>query len=633
MKRQHQQPEYRSVIADSWNRCIDYGLHHDHEPEPANLDEPAISKLEREYASLLSTTETEVLPYYNNIMSNSRCLILLADSGARVLKGWGDQRITESHLRPYFCAGASWHERYAGTNAIGTSIASGSPIQVQRNEHFLKLNRSIIGSAAPIFDTDRTLVGVLSAFSDAYLPQAHTLGMVRLLSQSVENRLIIRQLGGDHFILTLNATADNIDSPWSGLIAFDQTGRIAASNQRADQLLGVPLPGRNLSSLFMENRNLILNHAETSAIQLTTVQRVRLSGLLKRPVEVKTAASKPSPRPTERTRSTDSTPITVSLDDVEHGEPVVRRCADRAGKVLGRGVPILICGETGVGKEVLVKALHGDSGRRDQPLVSVNCAAIPPELVESELFGYEAGAFTGARAQGSLGLIRKADKGILFLDEIGEMPLAAQSRLLRVLQEREVTPVGSTERIPVDLLLVSATNRPLSDRIDNGEFRADLYYRINGLCIELPPLRERTDKRQLIHRIYHEHRDDSQPEWLNAEVMAALENHPWPGNIRQLVNIIRVAVAIADGDDVEIWHLPEDFVADYEGQKKTAQKPVFDPSSFSEAPQANDNSRTDTMKQTLVVYQQCMGNVSRTARELAVSRNTLYKRLRDLGVR
>lgn len=634
MKRQHEQPEYRSVIADSWNRCIGYGLHHDLEPEPANLDAQALSALEQEYAALLGTTETEVLPYYDNIMSNSRCLILLADSDARVLKGWGDRRITESHLRPYFGAGASWHERYAGTNAIGTSIATGAPIQVQRNEHFLKLNRSIIGSAAPIFDTSRTLVGVLSAFSDAYLPQAHTLGMVRLLSQSVENRLIVRQLGGDHFILTLNATADNIDSPWSGLIAFDQTGKIAASNQRADQLLGQPLFGRNLNSLFIESRNLILNHSEASAIQLTTIQRVRLSGLLKRPTQAKPSHPTKTARPGGQARQPSPGQLTaVSLDDIEHGEPIVRRCADQAFKVLERGVPILICGETGVGKEVMVKALHGNSGRRDQPLVSVNCAAIPPELVESELFGYEAGAFTGARAQGSLGLIRKADKGILFLDEIGEMPLAAQSRLLRVLQEREVTPVGSTERIRVDILLVSATNRPLSDRIKDGQFRADLYYRINGLCLELPPLRSRQDKRMLIQRIYLEHRDDNQPESLHEEVMAALENHPWPGNIRQLVNIIRVAVAIADDEEVRLWHLPEEFLAEIKGTDATARKPMFDASSYSDGPQANDSVATDTMNKTLVVYQQCMGNISRAARELSVSRNTLYKRLRDLGVK
>jgi transcriptional regulator of acetoin/glycerol metabolism len=632
VKRQHERAEYRSIIADSWSRCIGYGLHHDHEPEPANLDDQARRELEQGYEVLLSTTETEVLPYYNNIMSNSRCLILLADSEARVLKGWGDQRITESHLRPWFGAGANWHERHAGTNAIGTSIATRLPVQVQRNEHFLKLNRSIISSAAPIFNTDGTLVGVLSAFSDAYLPQAHTLGMVRLLSQSVENRLIVRQLGGDHFILTLNTTADNIDSPWSGLIAFDQNGRVIASNQRADQLLGDPLSGRNLSSLFIENRNQVLNHSHNAPIQLTTTQRVRLSGLLKRPVSLSASAPKPS-RAMPRSRPSEPGHASVSLEELEHGDPLVRRCADHARKVLERGVPILICGETGVGKEVMVKALHGTSGRLGQPLVSVNCAAIPPELVESELFGYEAGAFTGARAQGSLGLIRKADKGILFLDEIGEMPLAAQSRLLRVLQEREVTPVGSTERIPVDILLVSATNRPLAGRIDSGEFRADLYYRINGLSLELPPLRERMDRQELIRRIYQEHREDGQPDHLNAEVTAALENHPWPGNIRQLVNIIRVAVAIADGDEVQLWHLPEDFVAEYKGRKETERKLPLDTSSLPKASQVNDDAGSDIMNRTLVVYHQCMGNVSRAAKELAVSRNTLYKRLRDLGVR
>jgi sigma-54 dependent transcriptional regulator, acetoin dehydrogenase operon transcriptional activator AcoR len=636
VKRKHQPEDSQSVIADSWSRCIGYGLHHDHEPEPANLNSDQHEALENGYQALLSTTETEVLPYYDNIMSNSRCLILLADAQARVLKGWGDQRITESHLRPWFRPGANWHEKVAGTNAIGTSIATESPIQVQRNEHFLKLNRSIISSAAPIFDTDRQLVGVLSAFSDAYLPQAHTLGMVRLLSQSVENRLIVRQLGGEHFILTLNTTADNIDSPWSGLIAFDHSGRVIAFNQRANQLLGEALVGRDLSSLFIENRNQILNHSHNAPVRLTTTQRVRLSGLLKRPASLaasSAAPSGPTPRaPSPRPVSGQVRDI-VSLDDIEHGDPLVRRCADQASKVLERGVPILICGETGVGKEVMVKALHGNSQRQSQPLVSVNCAAIPPELVESELFGYEAGAFTGARAQGSLGLIRKADKGILFLDEIGEMPLAAQSRLLRVLQEREVTPVGSTERIPVDILLVSATNRPLAHRIEDGGFRADLYYRINGLSLEIPPLRERMDRGELIRQIYQTHRDEDQPEQLNSEVMAALENHPWPGNIRQLTNIIRVAVAIADGDAVQLWHLPEDFLAEYGGHTATVQKPVFDASTYNESPRANGGDRDDPMSHTLVVYRQCMGNVSRAAKELSVSRNTLYKRLRELGVR
>lgn len=282
-----------------------------------------------------------------------------------------------------------------------------------------------------------------------------------------------------------------------------------------------------------------------------------------------------------------------------------------------------------MGKEVLVKALHRASSRCDQPLVAVNCAAIPPELVESELFGYEAGAFTGARAQGSLGFVRKAHKGILFLDEIGEMPLSAQSRLLRVLQERVVTPVGSTESIPVDILLVTATNRPLGARIDRGEFRADLYYRINGLCVELPALRNRADRTRLIQSLYARYRDPGQAETLSSRVLAALDKHPWPGNIRQLVNVLQVAIAIADGEDVQIWHLPEDFLAEYESAEATTGAALaVEPQS-----PAPGDEPSDTLTRTLQVYHKCTGNISRAARELAISRNTLYKRLRELGVR
>ncbi|MDX1755721.1 MAG: sigma-54-dependent Fis family transcriptional regulator [Marinobacter sp.] len=646
MRRQDQYSEYRSVIADSWSRCIAYGLDHDHQPDTVSLNEAELAALEDSHKELLSTTETEVLPYYNNIMSNSRCLILLADCQARVLRSWGDKRITETHLKPYFEVGSNWQERNSGTNAIGTAIAIGASIQVQRNEHFLKLNRSIIGSAAPIFDTDKALVGVLSVCSDAYLPQAHTLGMVRLLSQSVENRLLIRRLGGQFFILTLNTTADNIDSPWSGLMVIDKTGQVVASNQRADQLLGETITGRNVDQLFIESRNRVLNQPENSPIQLTTSRKVRFSGLLKRPVANHTEVPGASPAkraPKAKPKKREAAAGPLSLEDIEHGEPAVRRCANHAMKVLDRDVPILITGETGVGKEVLVKALHGASRRHDQPLVSVNCAAIPPELVESELFGYEPGAFTGARSQGSLGLVRKAHKGILFLDEIGEMPLSAQSRLLRVLQEREVTPVGSTERIPVDILLVSATNRPLAAKIEQGDFRADLYYRINGLCVELPPLRNRKDRKALIQRVYREYRDDTQPAELAPQVMSALENHSWPGNIRQLVNVVRVAVAIADGEEVQLWHLPQEFLAEYEqgAERRDRPEPGVTPlpdSPHTDAPvtdssRATDADQSDTMSQTLVVYQQCMGNISRAARQLSISRNTLYKRLRDLGVR
>jgi len=625
----------RSDIAISWERCIAWGLDPEHQPTPPALSDMRLEDLSRQHNELISSTEAEVVPYYTNVLSSSRCLILLANQHATVLKVWGDQRITESGLRPFFQEGANWQEQQCGTNAIGTAIASGKAIQIQRNEHFLKFHRSIIGSAAPIFDTRKQLTGVLSVFSDAYLPQAHTLGMVKLLAQSVENRLLNRQFEADYFQITLNTTADNFDSPWSGILICDESGKVVASNQRADQLLGTQTTDVWLDDLFTTHRNDILGYPEHSPLQLMTKGKVRLSARVKRPSPVETMpleAGRGTQKPDLRSKP-------ASFSDLEYGDVSVRRCAEQSLKVLERGVPILITGETGVGKEVLVNALHKATHRRDQPLVAVNCAAIPPELVESELFGYEAGAFTGARAQGSLGFIRKAHKGILFLDEIGEMPLSAQSRLLRVLQERVVTPVGATESIPVDILLITATNRSPLSSIESGQFRADLYYRINGLCVELPALRNRTDKRNLIQHIYSQHRDPVQSESLTPRVLSALENHPWPGNIRQLTNVLRVAIAIADGDDVQIWHLPADFLAEFDTTAPSAQTETNElPVASTQNPKTPTGHRQENGDQhsnalTLQVYHKCKGNVSSAARELSISRNTLYKRLRELGVR
>lgn len=630
--RRNKHQDYRSEVANSWERCIEWGLSHEHEPAPQALDAARIEELGRQYDELLSSTEAEVLPYYQNVLSNNRCLILLANQHATVLKIWGDERITESRLKPWFQVGSNWQEQQCGTNAIGTAIANGRAVQIQRNEHFLKLHRSVIGSAAPIFGAQKQLSGVLSVFSDAYLPQAHTLGMVRLLSQSVENRLLNRQFESDHFQITLNTTADNFDSPWSGILICDDSGQIIASNQRAEQLLGAHAADVMLDDLFTTHRNDILGHPEHTAIQLTTLGKVRLSARVKRPTSTRRTPLEPGAIVSTQDKPT-------GIPNLEYGDATVRRCAEQSLKVLARGVPVLITGETGVGKEVLVNVLHQATHRKDQPLVAVNCAAIPPELVESELFGYEAGAFTGARAQGSLGFIRKAHKGILFLDEIGEMPLSAQSRLLRVLQERVVTPVGATESVPVDILLITATNRSPISSIESGQFRADLYYRINGLCVELPALRNRADKHKLIQHIYRQYRDLTQSGTLAPRVLAALEHHPWPGNIRQLVNVLRVAIAIADGEDVQIWHLPADFLAEFDsaaiGPIKTGNADSLNvmPEKVAKISNLRERKNHDNLGHTLQVYHRCEGNVSSAAKELSVSRNTLYKRLRELGVR
>ena len=230
--------------------------------------------------------------------------------------------------------------------------------------------------------------------------------------------------------------------------------------------------------------------------------------------------------------------------------------------------------------------------------------------MESELFGYEKGAFTGANQKGSIGLIRKADKGTLFLDEIGDMPLPTQARLLRVLQERCVQPVGSSELYPVDLRIISATNRSLREQVQLGRFREDLYYRIGGLTLELPPLRERTDKQALFKQLWQQHREPTQWAGLSNEVLALFEQHPWPGNLRQVSSVLQVALAMAEEQPIRAEHLPDDFFVDLNGVV-----PVCD---------AVDDS-LDLNERLKAVG----GNISHLARELGVSRNTLYKRLRQ----
>jgi transcriptional regulator with PAS, ATPase and Fis domain len=311
-----------------------------------------------------------------------------------------------------------------------------------------------------------------------------------------------------------------------------------------------------------------------------------------------------------------------SLRYLNTGDAQVQRLIDKVGKVLGRDISILVTGETGTGKDLLAQAIHNDSPRSGGPFVAVNCASIPETLIESELFGYEDGAFTGARKKGSIGKILQANGGTLFLDEIGDMPVSLQVRLLRVLQDRMVTPLGSTKSIPVNVALICATNRNLRDMIAQGTFREDLYYRLNGLVVKLPPLRERTDLETVINRLLATE-SNGQPCRVSAEVMRMFKQHNWPGNFRQLTNLLRTAIVML-GDDPEIGidHLPDDFLDDISHARRqevadTVTRVVSDMSTL-------EDVEASVIRKSLEAHG---GNVSATARALGVSRNTIYRKL------
>ncbi|MFJ2549394.1 sigma-54-dependent Fis family transcriptional regulator [Pseudomonas sp. NPDC087612] len=585
---------HAQLIQASWQRCRAYGLDHQSQPQFGDASAVQVSELLERQHSLLGTTRDEVLPQYAHLLGNSSYLIMLSDDHGQLLDAWGTRRFIDPRQRHGFVAGACWREQGVGTNAIGTALAIGEAVHVSQDEHFLKLNRFMASAAAPLFDAERQLIGVLDVSSDSYLPTAQTQGLVRMMSQSLENRLILARFAGHYQQLSFNTGANNLDSQWAGLLVFDDQGRVLAANRRADSLLGQNPLQLNLEQLFRTPLAQLLAHRADQPFALQVAGRNRFHCLLHAPTASPTAAlNRPQP----------------SCD------PRIDKALRQAGLLLEKDIPLLIEGETGAGKEVFVTALHRASSRATQPLIAVNCAAIPADLVESELFGYEKGAFTGAHHKGNIGLIRKADHGILFLDEIGDMPLPTQARLLRFLQTRSIQPLGSGEPTPVDIRVVSATNHNLAEQVRLGHFRQDLYYRIAGLSLMLPPLRERSDRLALIEQLHQQYREPGAPTQLPGKVLELLLQHPWPGNLRQLASVLQVALALAGERPIAVEHLPDSFFADLPEAKPAA--PVL-------ATPAN----TDDLGQRLRALN---GNISALARALGISRTTLYKRLHTQG--
>ncbi len=280
---------------------------------------------------------------------------------------------------------------------------------------------------------------------------------------------------------------------------------------------------------------------------------------------------------------------------------------------------LLINGETGTGKEYLAKALHRASVRSDKPFIAVNCAALPESLIESELFGHEAGSFTGASSKGKRGLVLEADGGTLFLDEIGDMPLAAQARLLRVLAEREVTPIGRTKPIPVDIRVIAATHRDLVDRVKAGQFRDDLYYRLSGAVLTIPPLRQRGDLDWLIERLLGERGErDNRRYFLCEPARAALCAHSWPGNIRELANCIEYACAVSTEGIIHLSDLPEH---------------LQQPGTWETSPDATAPSAPQETEQLRAVLERHRWNITAVARELKLHRSTVYRQMQQFGIR
>ena len=619
------------VIRESWARCV-----HQHRLDPTRMCEPLIlpSNQLREHQQriedLLHIARHGLETLYQQVAGMGYCL-LLTDARGVTVDFIGDMVLDASLRRAGLYLGADWSEERAGTCGVGTAIATGEALTVHLDDHFDATHIPLTCTTSPVFDPQGRLTAVLdiSALSSPQNKDSQHLALqlVKMYASLIENANFLQRYRRD-WILRLNESPEFVDVNPRYLLALDAAGRVIGHNRAAQRLLeaearAMPVLGQVFERLFdarLEELGRFVPFQSSDQRALTVAGSGRLLFMQATPPAPASSAK-------EQHAAQAGRPLPAPLAALSGGDPALDRQIERVARLVNASVGILLTGETGSGKEFFAKALHESSGRRGRHFVAVNCAAIPESLIESELFGHLPGSFSGAGNKGKRGLVQEADGGTLFLDEIGDMPRDMQARLLRVLAEREVLPIGATRPVPVNLRVIAATNRDLQALVRQGAFRDDLYYRLNGAQITLPPLRERRDMDWVIRRMLDAGaRADGQAATaqLSAAARARLHAHPWPGNLRELRNVLDFARAVCSGGCIDLEDLPDNLMGGVAASPAPVNGPVSVWQSVREHP-----PEAVLLLQYLRAAQ---WNVSAVARQLGLSRMTLYRRMHRFGI-
>jgi transcriptional regulator of acetoin/glycerol metabolism len=613
-------------IERSWSRCANTGLSVELKPTLEPILNQALEEIRDKNSRLLTQARPEMENLHAQIFG-TQSMVILTDASGTILHALGNPEFIGKAQRVALQPGVTWSEGNTGTNAIGTALIEEAPVFVMGAEHYFSQNAFLNCSAAPIMDPHGNTIGVLDVSGDYRQPQEHTMALVRMSAQMIENRLFSAEFVRD-VTLHFHSRPEFIGTLWEGIAVFSPSGRLLALNKSGIAQLGVngaDFSRLDFGSLFIGTLESLLDATRSAlphSTPLATHSGHRLYAKVEPGVMAMAVSSSPASRPAKAPAS-EFVPDLRMLDALDTGDAHMCKAVAGVKKVLGRDIPILIEGETGTGKELLAKAIHAAGKRGKGPFVAINCASIPEGLIEAELFGYEEGAFTGAKRSGVPGKIMQASGGTLFLDEIGEMPVQLQARLLRVLQEREIVPLGGTKGIAVDIAVISATNRKLREHVEQRSFREDLYYRLNGLRVTLPPLRQRSDLEILVERILRE--ESHEHVKLHPDTLAIFSRHPWPGNVRQLRNVLRAALAFLDGDRVIArHHLPDDFLEELERINPTPTRRTSHTGALN-----IEAAEVDLIRQALAAEN---GNITTAASRLGISRATLYRKVKRLNL-
>jgi len=630
---------HEAVIAQSHQRCLAIGLSRIRAPEiPPFVGRDLLETLDhnRRWLSLA----LPMMEMLHAEVARTPCMVVLTDARGTVIHSLGDAAFEAEASRVALRPGVNWSEPAKGTNGIGTALMSETPILVHAEEHFLYANQFLTSSATPIFDPRGNILGVLDVTGDRGGYHRHTMGLVRLAARMIENAYLEEAL--PHVLLLhFHGRAEHLGGLMDGRLAVRRDGQIVGANPGAIEQLGLShaaLRTRTLASLFGMGVDALADHfrrADAAPLMLHRPDGAACHAracfdwprwhAVGRPY----ADIFPAARPAASEPPPPAAPQAQGLHHLETGDGQLQSVIGKLRKIVDRGIPLLIVGDTGTGKELLARGMHQESSRAAKPFVAVNCASIPETLIEAELFGYAPGAFTGACSEGALGKFEQACGGSLFLDEIGDMPLALQGRLLRVLQERRLTPLGSERSVTVDVALICATHRDLLGMIEAGSFREDLYYRLNGLVVKLPPLRERSDLPALIERLLGQFAGPPALQ-LAQDVALMFARYDWPGNLRQLASVLRTAAAMVDDSRIiGREHLSDDFLEDCERAALTRRPPAAGGAPVRGAgivpPATIKEAEVETIRRAL---EAARGNVSAASKRLEISRSTIYRKLR-----
>lgn len=619
----------RPEVCESWQRCYALGM------DPlSNNKIPLISKeninKRLEKNKLLMSVVTPYMDSIYETIKGSGFRVDFSDAEGYTLRSFCDEDTLEICDKTNSFPGANRLESVAGTNSIGIALLTGKPIQVAGAEHYVQIFHRWAGSSAPIKQEDGKVLGVLSVIGRYELVHFHTLALVSSAAKAIENELYIHKVNeqieasNSQLRTTLETVTDGVvylakdkimqvnkqmrnligkeEADIVGENVYDVIKTIPALNEMFNTEHNVYHEGeivlkgndRSYKCLFAYRGIVGNNGQETGKVLIfTTVEEVEQ---LAKKIKYKAR---------------------YTFDAIIRQSAAMKNAVEMARKASRHDSRVMIEGESGTGKEMFAQAIHNHSVRKNGPFIAIDCGTLTKELLESELFGYESGAFTGAKKDGKKGLLELADKGTLFFDEIGNMPMEMQTKLLRVLQEGYVKRVGGITPIGTDVRVIAATNSNLKGSMKEGSFREDLYYRLNVFNIQIPPLRERKEDIPLLvdHFLAKSNLNKGNYK-IEKRAITALQEYDWPGNVRQLENAIERAMIMSGGRNIRVEDLPLEISR------------IQDRATW---PAGTGSTLEEKMEEYIeFVLKKNNHNVTKTAKELGISRSKVYSAIEKI---